>query len=159
VDIDSKETFGRYFEDFFVGETINHWPGKTITESDNNLFCLLTMNHHPVHLDIEYCKTHQHGKILVVGTLVLSLSVGMTVSDISGKAVANLKYNDVVHVAPVFIGDTLYVSTKVLDLKESKSKKDRGVVLVESNVVNQNGDVVLEFNRTMLILKKIKIER
>jgi len=154
--IDSKEKYGRYFEDFTVGDVIKHWPGKTITESDNNLFSLLTMNTHPVHSDVEFCKSHQHEKILVVGTLVLSLSVGMTVSDISGKAIANLQYNDVEHKAPVFIGDTLYVSTKVLDVREASHKKDRGIVTVKSEVLNQDDDIVLTFKRTMLVPIKLK---
>ena len=95
---------GRYYEDFFVGQIIEHKLTKTITESDNNLFCLLTMNHHPVHLDIEYAKRKQHGQILVVGTLVFSLAVGITVEDISGRAVANLGYENVRHINPVFLG-------------------------------------------------------
>lgn len=149
--IDAKETYGRYLEDFNVGDEIKHWPGKTITESDNNLFCLLTMNTHPVHSDIVFCRTHQHKKILVVGTLVLSLSVGMTVSDISGKAIANLQYNDVKHKAPVFVGDTIYVSTKVLEVANSSRQNDRGIVIVESEVFNQHDEVVLSFKRSMLI--------
>lgn len=153
--IDAEETYGRYLEDFNIGDEIKHWPGKTITESDNNLFCLLTMNTHPVHSDVEFCRTHQHKKILVVGTLVLSLSVGMTVSDISGKAIANLQYNDVKHKAPVFVGDTIYVSTKVLEVTNSSRRNDRGIVIVESEVFNQHDEVVLSFKRSMLIPTKV----
>ena len=152
--IDAEETYGRYLEDFKVGDEIKHWPGKTITESDNNLFCLLTMNTHPVHSDVEFCRTHQHKKILVVGTLVLSLSVGMTVSDISGKAIANLQYNDVKHKAPVFVGDTIYVLTKVIEVTNSSRRNDRGIVIVESEVFNQHDEVVLSFQRSMLIPTK-----
>ena len=155
--IDAKETYGRYLEDFNVGDEIKHWPGKTITESDNNLFCLLTMNTHPVHSDVVFCRTHQHKKILVVGTLVLSLSVGMTVSDISGKAIANLQYNDVKHKAPVFVGDTIYVSTKVLEVTNSSRRNDRGIVIVESEVFNQHDEVVLSFKRSMLIPTKVAV--
>ena len=155
--IDVKETYGRYLEDFNVGDEIKHWPGKTITESDNNLFCLLTMNTHPVHSDVVFCRTHQHKKILVVGTLVLSLSVGMTVSDISGKAIANLQYNDVKHKAPVFVGDTIYVSTKVLEVTNSSRRNDRGIVIVESEVFNQHDEVVLSFKRSMLIPTKVVV--
>tara|TARA_B110000211_G_scaffold218346_1_gene263070 strand:- start:8116 stop:8589 length:474 start_codon:yes stop_codon:yes gene_type:complete len=155
--IDAKETYGRYLEDFNVGDEIKHWPGKTITESDNNLFCLLTMNTHPVHSDVVFCRTHQHKKILVVGTLVLSLSVGMTVSDISGKAIANLQYNDVKHKAPVFVGDTIYVSTKVLEVTNSSRRNDRGIVIVESEVFNQHDEVVLSFKRSMLIPTKVVV--
>ncbi len=112
---------GNYYEEFIVGETINHALSKTIFESDNNLFSLLTMNHHPVHLNIDYVKNHQHGKILVVGTLVFSLVVGMTVPDICGKAIANLAYESIDHLNPVFINDTLYARTKILDKRLSKT--------------------------------------
>jgi len=147
-------SFGRYYEDFTVGEVLEHWPGKTITESDNNLFSLLTMNHHPLHLDIEYCKRNYPGKILVVGTLVFSLAVGMSVSEISGKAIANLDYENIKHLEPVFIGDTIYANTKILSKRESKSKNDRGIVNVETNAINQNGKIVLSFRRNVLIPKK-----
>ena len=98
---------GLYFEEFEVGGTIEHSLSKTIFESDNNFFSLLTMNHHPVHTNADYASHNQHGKILVVGTLVFSLAVGMTVPDISGKAIANLDYEAIRHLGPVFIGDTL----------------------------------------------------
>lgn len=152
--IDGKENFGRCLEDFEKGMVIKHWPGKTITESDNNLFCLLTMNHHPVHLDVEFCRDHPHGRILVVGTLILSLVVGMTVADISGRAIANLEYERVKHDGPVFIGDTLHAVTEVLDVRASSSKPDRGVVYVETKATNQRGEQVLSFRRTVLVPKK-----
>lgn len=148
--------FGRYYEEFDIGEVIAHNKTKTILESDNNLFSLLTMNHHPVHLDKEYCKKNQHGKVLVVGTLVFSLVVGITVSDISGKAIANLDYEKVDHNAPVFIGDTLNVETEVLSKRESRSKNDRGIVYVETRAFNQNQELVLTFRRHILIPKKEK---
>ena len=146
--------FGRYFEDFAVGEIYDHWPGKTLTESDNNLFSLLTMNHHPLHLDTHYASQTQYSKILVVGTLVFSVAVGLTVSDISGKAIANLMYENIVHHEPVFIGDTIYCSTEVLEKRNSKSKPDRGVVYVETIVKNQNNRKVLSFRRKILIPKE-----
>lgn len=146
--------FGRYLEEFNVGEIIKHDKTKTILESDNNLFSLLTMNHHPVHLDIEYCKEQQHGKILVVGTLVFSLIVGITVSDISGKAIANLDYEKIDHKGPVFIGDTLRAETEVLEVRESKSKTDRGIIYVETRAYNQKNEEVLRFRRHVLIPKK-----
>ncbi len=149
-----NQSFGRYLEDFKKGEVIEHWPGKTVTESDNNLFCLLTMNHHPVHLDAEYCKTQHHGKILVVGTYVLSLVVGMSVPDISGRAIANLDYEKVTHDGPVFIGDTIHARTEILEARESKSKPDRGIVHVETKAFNQNGDPVLTFRRHVLVPKR-----
>lgn len=150
--IESK--FGNYFEDFEKGNIIRHALSKTIFESDNNLFSLLTMNHHPVHLNIDYAEAKQHGKILVVGTLVFSLVVGMTVPDISGKAIANLNYENIMHNGPVFIGDTLYAQTEVLETRESKSKADRGIVYVETKAYNQNNDLVLTFRRNVLIPKR-----
>lgn len=147
---------GSFFDDFEVGQEIRHSLSKTIVESDNNLFSLLTMNHHPIHLNKHFSQGTQHGKILVVGTLVFSTAVGITVPDISGKAIANLEYGFVKHVGPVFIDDTIYVTTSVLSKVPSKSKDDRGVVGVESVVTNQNGDVVLIFQRKVLIKKRPK---
>ncbi|SMP52630.1 MaoC family dehydratase [Anoxynatronum buryatiense] len=148
------EHMHRYYENFVIGEVIEHKSSKTIFESDNNLFSLLTMNHHPVHTNIDYASKQQHGKILVVGTLVFSLAVGITVPDISEKAIANLLYENVIHHAPVFIGDTIYVKTTILDKRESVNKEDRGVVYVESIVYNQDGKEVLSFRRKVLIKKK-----
>ncbi|MCS2724522.1 MaoC family dehydratase [Bacteroides uniformis] len=144
---------GHFYEDFIVGEVIQHNLSKTIFESDNNFFSLLTMNHHPVHTNIDYASRNQHGKILVVGTLVFSIAVGITVPDISGKAIANLGYEAIRHLNPVFIGDTLYVKTKVLDKRESKTKQDRGVVYVETIAYNQNEVKVLSFKRHVLVKK------
>ena len=149
-----QSVLGLYFEDFVVGEEIKHSLSKTIFESDNNFFSLLTMNHHPVHTNIDYAAQNQHGKILVVGTLVFSLAVGITVPDISGKAIANLGYEDIRHLNPVFLNDTIYVRTKVLDKRESKSKPDRGIVYVESIAYNQNGVDVLSFRRKVLVKKE-----
>lgn len=149
-----ESKFGNYLEEFNVGDTIQHALSKTIFESDNNLFSLLTMNHHPVHLNNDFVKGHQHGQILVVGTLVFSLAVGITVGDISGKAIANLEYESIKHLNPVFINDTIYVRTKILDKRESKSKSDRGIIYVESIAYNQDGIDVLSFRRKVLIPKK-----
>lgn len=145
---------GLYFEEFEVGAEIKHNLSKTIFECDNNFFSLMTMNHHPVHTNIDYAQHNQHGKILVVGTLVFSLAVGITVPDISGKAIANLGYEDIKHLNPVFINDTIYVRTKVLSKRESKSKNDRGIVYVESIAYNQKGIDVLIFRRNVLVKKK-----
>lgn len=145
---------GKYYEEFQLGELIKHDTSKTIFESDNNFFSLLTMNHHPVHINEDYASKQQHGKILVVGTLVFSLAVGITVPDISGKAIANLMYENVEHIAPVFIGDTIYAETKVLDKYESRSKKDRGIIYVETQVFNQNRKKVLVFRRKVMVKKK-----
>jgi acyl dehydratase len=145
---------GSWLDEFEKGEMIHHSLSKTIFESDNNLFSLLTMNHHPVHTNLDYANENQHGKILVVGTLVFSIVVGMTVPDISGKAVANLGYESVQHLGPVFIGDTIYARTEVLDVKESKSKPDRGIVYVETVAYNQDNIEVLKFRRNVLIKKR-----
>jgi acyl dehydratase len=149
-----QSILGLYFEDFIVGAEIKHALSKTIFESDNNLFSLLTMNHHPLHTNIDYAVKNQHGKILVVGTLVFSLVVGITVPDISGKAIANLVYEDIKHLAPVFLNDTIYARTKILDKRNSKSKPDRGIVYVETIGYNQNGEDVISFRRKVLIKKQ-----
>lgn len=149
-----QSVLGLYFEDFIVGKEIKHSLSKTIFECDNNFFSLMTMNHHPVHTNIDYASKNQHGKILVVGTLVFSLAVGITVPDISGKAIANLGYEDIKHLNPVFINDTIYVRSRILDKRESKTKSDRGIIHVESIAYNQNGVDVLSFRRHVLIKKR-----
>ena len=149
-----QSILGLYYDDFSVGEEIRHSLSKTIFESDNNFFSLLTMNHHPVHTNFDYAVKNQHGKILVVGTLVFSLAVGITVPDISGKAIANLEYENVRHLNPVFLNDTIYVRSKILDKRVSKSKSDRGIVYVESIAYNQNGVDVLSFRRKVLVKRR-----
>lgn len=154
MDATTAIPFGRHFEDFAEGAVYKHSVRKTITESDNNLFSLLTMNHHPVHLDQDYASKAQHGQVLVVGTLVFSVVVGLTVADISGCAIANLAYEGVNHDGPVHIGDTLRAETEVLELRESKSRNDRGIVYVETRAYNQQGEKVLTFRRRVLIPKR-----
>lgn len=146
---------GNYFEDFKEGDIIQHSLSKTIFESDNNFFSLLTMNHHPVHTNVQYASKNQHGKILVVGTLVFSLVVGISVPDISGKAIANLGYENIDHLMPVYIGDTIYARTRVISKKESDTKTDRGVIYVETIGYNQNKKDVIKFRRKVLIKRKI----
>ncbi|MDX9694241.1 MAG: MaoC family dehydratase [Bacteroidales bacterium] len=150
----NQSILGLYFEEFEVGTEITHSLSKTIFESDNNFFSLMTMNHHPLHTNLDYALKSQQGQILVVGTLVFSLAVGLTVPDISGKAIANLGYEDIKHINPVFIGDTIYVKTKVLNKVESKTKPDRGIVYVETMAYNQHGENVLSFRRKVLIKKQ-----
>ncbi len=132
-------SYGRYLEEFEVGAVYKHWPAKTVTEADDHLFCLITMNHHPLHLNDVYAKGSQQGRNVVVGPLVYSLALGMSVSDVSGKAIANLATEDLSHPNPVFHGDTLFCETEVLEVKPSKSKPDRGVVKVHTRVLNQDG--------------------
>ena len=114
----------------------------------------MTMNHHPVHTNVDYAAHNQHGQVLVVGTLVFSLVVGMTVPDISGKAIANLGYEDIKHLAPTFVGDTLYARTKILDKRVSNSKTDRGIIYVETIGYNQRGEDVISFRRNVLVKKQ-----
>jgi acyl dehydratase len=146
--------FGRYFEDFRQGDVYRHWPGKTITESDNNLFSLLTMNHHPLHLDARFAAESQHGQRLVVGTFVFSLVVGLTVRDISGRAIANLGYEQIEHLGPVFLGDTVHAVSEVLGVRASQSKTDRGIVTVETFGENQRGERILRFRRHVLVPRR-----
>ena len=147
--------FGRYYEDFEVGDVYKHWPGKTITEYDDHLFCMITMNHHPLHTNAHYAETStQFGKNVVVGNLVYSLALGMSVPDVSGRAIANLEVESLQHRAPMFHGDTLYAETLVLDKKESSSKPDRGIVAVETRGYNQHGDEVLYFRRKVMVPKR-----
>lgn len=144
--------YGRYFDEFAVGERIRHWPGRTITEADNTWFALLSMNQHPVHVDAHYAGTRTDaGRPLVVGTLVFAVGVGLTVADVSGRSIANLDYEWVRHHGPTFAGDTLYAETEVLATRLSSSKPDRGVVHVETRVTNQRGDLVMSFRRHVLI--------
>ena len=155
IEHDGRETFGRNLEDFSVGDVFRHWPGRTVTESDDTLFCMLTMNHHPLHIDANYASTTQFGKPVVVGTLVYSIVLGLSVSDISGKAIANLEIESLQHPAPTFHGDTLYAETEILEVRESSSKPDRGVVKVETRGWNQHGEIVIKFRRKVLVPKRL----
>jgi acyl dehydratase len=143
--------YGRYLEEFEVGATYKHWPAKTVTEADDHMFCLLTMNHHPLHINDVYAKQSQQGRNVVVGPLVYSLALGMSVSDVSGKAIANLATDELSHPAPVFHGDTLFCESEVLEVKPSRSKPDRGVVRVRTDVFNQDGTLVATFKRSVLV--------
>jgi acyl dehydratase len=147
--------FGRYLEDFEVGDIYKHWPGKTITEAEDHLFCMMTMNHHPLHTN-EWFAEHEtvHGKNVVVGNLVYSLVLGMSVPDVSGAAIANLAVEQLTHKKPTFHGDTIYAETRVLDVRESASKPDRGVVTVETKGLNQRGEEVCYFKRQVMVWKK-----
>lgn len=147
-------SYRRCLENFSEGQIFYHWPHKTITESDNNLFCLLTRNHHPLHSDREYAAQQQHGKIVVVGTYVLSLVVGMSVADISGACIANLEYEKIVHHAPVFVGDTLSAQSQILQVRPSKTKSDRGIITVETEAYNQRNEKVLTLRRRILLPRR-----
>ena len=146
--------YGRYLEEFEVGAVYKHWPAKTVTEGDDHLFCLLTMNHHPLHINDVYARESQQGRNVVVGPLVYSLALGMSVSDVSGKAIANLATEELKHPAPVFHGDTLFCESEVLEVRPSQSKPDRGTVRVHTRVLNQDGVLVAEFKRLVLVPRK-----
>ncbi|HEV2363821.1 MAG TPA: MaoC family dehydratase [Caulobacteraceae bacterium] len=146
-----RETFGRYFEDFAVGDIYEHRPGKTVLEADNHWFTLLTLNTHPLHFDAEYAKASEFGRNLVVSTYTLALLIGMSVSDCSQKAIANLGMDEVRFTAPVFAGDTLYAESEVLAKRASRSRPGQGVVTIRTIGKNQTGEVVCSFRRDMLI--------
>jgi itaconyl-CoA hydratase len=149
-----RESFGRYFEDFQVGDIYQHRPGRTITQYDNISFTLLTMNTHPLHFDEEYAKHSEFGRCIVCSPLTVALMVGMSVTDVSQKAIANLGWTDIKLTHPLFAGDTLYAESEVLDKRESKSRPNAGLVTVKTVGLNQDKVKVCEFNRTMLIMRR-----
>lgn len=146
-----RETFGRYFEDFHVGDVYEHRPGKTVTEYDNHLFTLLTLNTHPMHFDAEFAKSSEFKQNLVVSPYTLALLIGMSVTDCSQKAIANLGMDEVKFTAPVFAGDTIYGESEVLAKRESASRPGQGIVTIRTIGKNQRGDMVCTFKRNMLI--------
>ena len=146
-----RESYGRYFEDFEIGDAYEHRPGRTITETDNTWFTLLTMNQHPLHFDKEYGAKTEFGKVLVNSCLTISLVTGMSVSDISQKTIANLGWDKVRLSGPVFVGDTLYAESQVLSKRESNSRPNQGIVSVETKGIKQDKSVVISFERSMLI--------
>jgi acyl dehydratase len=148
--------FGRYFEEFEKDQLFQHWPGRTISEADDTWFSLLTMNQNPLHIDAHYASQTQHGQRVVVGTLVFSIAVGLSVADISGRAIANLEYEEIKHTAPVFHGDTIYAESRILGKTESRSKQDRGIVYLETRAFNQRGETVLTYKRRVLLPKRPK---
>jgi acyl dehydratase len=146
---------GRYFDEWTVGEVIRHEITRTVTETDNLLFNTLTHNPQPLHLDAEYAARTEFGKIVVTGLWTLSFAVGVSVADTTlGTVVANLGYDKVVHPKPVFIGDTLRVETTVAELRESKSRPTQGVVIFEHRAINQRGEVVCQFLRSVMVQKR-----
>lgn len=147
---------GRYFEDVKVGEVIEHSLGRTITEMDNVLFCALTLNTQPLHINEDYASKHsEFGRRIVNGIFTLGLAVGITVPELTeGTLVANLGYERVVHPHPLFHGDTLYITTEVIEKRASRSRPNQGIVRFRHIGRNQDGVVVIEFERTALIKKK-----
>jgi acyl dehydratase len=149
-----RETFGRSYEDFAVGDVYEHRPGRTITQADNTWFTLLTMNTHPLHFDEEYAKATEFGRCLIASPLTVAILVGMSVTDVSHKAIANLGWREIRLPAPVFAGDTLYAESEVLEKRESKSRPEAGLVTVRTIGRNQDGTVVCTFERTILVAKR-----
>jgi acyl dehydratase len=146
--------FGRYYEQLEVGTVYRHWPGRTISEYDNTLFALLSMNQNPLFIDAEYARSQPCGRRPVLDTLVFSLTVGMSVADITGKAIANLGYDTVMFERPLFPGDSLYAESEVLEKRESASKPDRGIVTIETRAYNQNRELILVLRRKYLAPKR-----
>ena len=149
-----RESYGRYYEDFHVGDIYEHRPGRTITETDNTSFTLLTMNTHPLHFDAHYAKKTEFGRPLVNSALTLSIVAGMSVSDLSQKAIANLGWENIKLTAPVFAGDTLYAESEVLAKRESKSRPTQGIVSARTTGANSDGIVVITYDRSFLVPKE-----
>jgi acyl dehydratase len=153
-----EERFGRYYEEFEVGDVYRHWPGRTITQAEDHLFCSLTAAFSPLHVDAHYAQTQMpDGRNIVVGTFIYSLLLGMSVPDTSGKAVAALGTENLRHVAPVHHGDTLYGETTVLAKRTSQSRSNAGIVSVETRGYRQDEVLVCEFRRSFLVpLRKLE---
>ena len=146
--------FGRSFEDFEVGDVYRHWPGKTITEYDDHLFCMITMNHHPLHTNVWFAAESVQGRNVVVGNLVYSLVLGMSVPDVSGAAIANLEVESLTHPRPTFHGDTIYAETRVPSARSNRDPgRTCGVVTVETKAFNQRGEEVCFFRRKVMVWK------
>ena len=146
-----REDLGRYYDDFEVGAVYEHRPGRTITEADNTWFTLLTMNTHPLHFDHAYAATTEFGQPLVNSTLTLAIVTGMSVSDTSQKAIANLGWQDIKLTAPVFVGDTLYAESEVLAKRLSQSRPGQGIVTVRTLGKKADGTVFMSYERSFLI--------
>jgi itaconyl-CoA hydratase len=149
-----RQDAGRAYDDFEVGHIYEHRPGRTITEADNVWFTLLTMNQHPLHFDVEYAKKSEFGRPLVNSCLTLSIVVGMSVSDVSQKAIGNLGWNDIRLVAPVFIGETIYAESEVLSKRASAKRPTQGIVTVRTTGRKADGTVFMTFERTVLVPKR-----
>ncbi|MEO5885715.1 MAG: MaoC family dehydratase [Candidatus Limnocylindrales bacterium] len=142
---------GRFLEDFAVGDVYRHAHGRTITETDNTWFALLTNNPHDIHSNADYASRTEFGKPLVVSTLTLAIVTGLSVPDVSQNAVANLGWDDVQLTAPVFAGDTLYAESAVLEVRPSRSRPGQGLVRVRTRGFNQRDETVLTYERTVLV--------
>jgi acyl dehydratase len=155
----SKEWRGRYLEDFSVGDAFRSRLGRTISESDNTWFTLLTMNTNQIHFNAAYAARTEFERPLVVSTLTLAIVLGLSVADTSENAVANLGWEQIRLVRPVFAGDTLWAESEVLAVRESRSRPSCGIIEVRTRGVNQHGEVVLEFRRSFMIYKRAAAEQ
>ena len=149
-----RTPFGRYLENFVVGDTFEHRPGRTITETDNIQFSLMTMNFHPMHCDCHFAAQSEFRRPLVNSGLSLAIVLGMTVADVSGKAIANLGWKEINLTGPVFPGDTLYAESEVLEVRESKSRPTQGIVTTKTRAFKQDQTPVMDFIRMSLIPKR-----
>ena len=146
---------GRYFDDWQVGDRIEHEIRRTVTETDNLLFSVMTHNPQPLHIDVEAAKASEFGQILVNGTFTFALMIGLTISDTTlGTLVANLGYDKLVMPKPVFIGDTMRATTEIAELRESKSRPNAGLVVFAHELINQRDEVVCRCLRTALINRR-----
>jgi len=145
---------GRSYEDFTVGDVYEHRPGRTISEADNTWFTLLTMNNHPLHFDHAYAAQTEFGRPLVNSCLTLAIVTGMSVDDVSYRAIGNLGWDKVRLTAPVFAGDTLYAESEVLAKRESKSRPNQGVVTVRTRGLKADGTEFMSFERAVLVPKR-----
>jgi itaconyl-CoA hydratase len=145
---------GRTFEDFAVGDIYEHPLGRTVLAADNTWFTLLTMNTNPVHFDAAYAAGGEYGRPLVNSCLTLAIVTGQSVTDLSQNALANLGWDEIRMPRPVFEGDTIYSQSEVLEVRESRSRPQVGIVRVKTIGFNQNGEAVLEFKRTFMVYKR-----
>lgn len=147
---------GKFFDEWAVGDKITHQPSRTVTETDNLLFSTMTHNLQPLHIDAEAAKASEFGQILVNSTFTFSLAVGLSVADTTvGTLVANLGFDKVVTPKPTFIGDTLTCTSEVIELRESKSRPEQGIVVFRHEMTNQRGETALSMLRTVLLKKSI----
>jgi acyl dehydratase len=145
---------GRYYEDFTVGDVYEHRPGRTIAEADNVWFTLMTMNQHPLHFDHAYAAKSEFGRTVVNSCLTLAMVVGMSVSDVSQLAIGNLGWTDIELPVPVFVGDTIYAESEVLEKRESKSRPTQGIVTVRTRGTKADGVEFMRYRRTVLVPKR-----
>ena len=147
-------SYGRYFDQFEVGQEFKHWPGRTVTEFDDTLFSLMCMNQHPLHIDENYARETEHGQRLVEGPLVISIVIGLTQADVGGRALDVREYRDVRHLAPVFHGYTLYAQSRIVEKQPLANPSDRGLVVVETEAVNQREETILTLKRKIVVPRR-----